>query len=56
MPAGTDMTLSFRILQLSRPMERFLEVLQPAHRDRTSDLREDLAPLKKVVEEAGSSS
>lgn len=27
-PDGTDLPLSFRILQLSRPMERFLELVQ----------------------------
>jgi ligand-binding SRPBCC domain-containing protein len=47
---GTEVTESFRILRLSRPMETLLELFQPAHRDRSKDLADDLARLKKVVE------
>jgi uncharacterized protein YndB with AHSA1/START domain len=49
-PDGTEMTESFRIIRLSRAMERFLGWVQPAHRDRSDDLAEDLARLKRVVE------
>lgn len=53
-PEGTEVTESFRILRLSRAMEIFLGLIQPAHRDRSTDLADDLARLKKVVEaEAG---
>jgi hypothetical protein len=47
---GTAVTESFRILRLSRPMEVFLGLLQPAHRDRSKDLADDLVRLKQVVE------
>jgi hypothetical protein len=49
-PEGTEVTESFRILRLSRAMEVFLRVMQPAHRDRSQDLADDLARLKKAVE------
>jgi len=51
-PDGTEVALSFRILRLSRSMEWFLGHVQPAHRDRTEDLRSDLARLKTLVEAA----
>ncbi len=51
-PHGTDVTLSFRILRLSRLMEWLLGLVQPAHRDRTGDLEGDLARLKMLVEGA----
>ncbi len=50
---GAEVSLSFRVLSLSRPMERFLDLVQPAHRDRAGDLREDLARLKTMIETAG---
>ncbi len=49
-PDGTEVTESFRILRLSRAMEIFLGLMQPAHRDRSNDLADDLARLKKVIE------
>lgn len=49
-PDGTEVTESFRILRLSRAMERFFGLMQPAHRDRSPDLADDLARLKAVVE------
>ena len=49
-PDGTEVTESFRILRLARPMESLLGLVQPAHRDRSKDLADDLARLKKVVE------
>lgn len=49
-PDGTEVTESFRILRLSRAMEIFLGLIQPAHRDRSEDLAGDLGRLKKVVE------
>lgn len=54
-PDGTEVTESFRILRLSRPMEAFVGLLQPAHRDRSKDLADDLARLKKIVEAAAPS-
>ncbi|HUS60799.1 MAG TPA: SRPBCC family protein [Acidimicrobiales bacterium] len=53
---GTEVTLSFRIVRLSRPMALLLSLLQPAHRDRTGDLTDDLGRLKKVVEAGGAPS
>ena len=55
-PSGTEVTESFQILRLSRPMEWLLGAVQPAHRDRTIDLADDLARLKEVVEAGGPSS
>ncbi|MBM3660265.1 MAG: SRPBCC family protein [Actinobacteria bacterium] len=55
-PEGTEVTESFRIVRLSRAMERFFELVQPAHRDRSQDLADDLARLKSVVEAQGGSS
>ncbi len=49
-PDGTEVTQSFQILRLSRAMEAFLGLLQPAHRDRSNDLAEDLTRLKALVE------
>jgi hypothetical protein len=49
-PEGTEVTESFRILRLSRAMEVFLGLVQPAHRDRSQDLADDLARLKMAVE------
>ena len=49
-------TESFQILRLSRPMGWLLGAIQPAHRNRTSDLADDLARLKAVVEASGASS
>ncbi len=51
-PDVTEVTESFRILGLSRPMEWVLGIVMPAHRDRSADLAADLARLKKVVEGA----
>jgi hypothetical protein len=52
-PDTTEASLSFRILRLSRPMEWLFGLVQPAHRDRTGDLADDLARLKNVVEATG---
>jgi Polyketide cyclase / dehydrase and lipid transport. len=49
-PDGTETTESFRVVRLSRAMEKVLELAQPAHRDRSQDLADDLARLKRVVE------
>ena len=49
-PDGTEVTESFRVLRLSRTLEIFLSLIQPAHRDRSEDLADDLERLKKVVE------
>ncbi len=49
-PDGTAVTLSFRVLRLSRSLELFFGLVQPSHRDRTADLIGDLDRLKSVVE------
>jgi hypothetical protein len=49
----TLITESFEILRLSRAMEGLLNVVMPAHRDRSADLAADLDRLKALVE-AGS--
>src|ERR1041384_7583954 len=49
-PEGTEVTESFRVLRLSRALEIFFGLIQPAHRDRSKDLADDLARLKSVVE------
>lgn len=49
---GTEVTLSFQVLELSRPLEWLIGRIVPAHRDRTCDLAEDLGRLKEVVEAA----
>jgi|ERR1017187_1939740 hypothetical protein len=41
---------SFQVLKLPRVMEASLWLLMPSHRDRTSDLAEDLNRLKALVE------
>jgi hypothetical protein len=51
-PDGTEVTESFRVLRLSRPLEAFFGLIQPAHRDRSTDLADDLARLKRIVESA----
>lgn len=47
---GTRVTEGFQIVRLSRPMEIVFHWLMPVHRDRTTDLHEDLQRLKSVVE------
>ena len=47
---GTRVTQSFHVLTIPRLMERLIWLVMPAHRDRTTDLAEDLARLKDVVE------
>lgn len=49
---GTLVTESFRVLKIPRLMEWFIGLALPAHRDRTSDLAEDLDRLKAVVDSA----
>ncbi len=48
--SATKVTEAFEILRLSKAMERFLDVVMPAHRDRSADLAADLARLKSLVE------
>ncbi|MGH9029835.1 MAG: SRPBCC family protein, partial [Acidimicrobiales bacterium] len=43
---------AFEIVKLARPLEWFLWVAAPWHRDRSDDLVEDLLRLKAVVEQA----
>ena len=47
---GTRVTQSFHVLTIPRLMERLIWLVMPARRDRTTDLAEDLARLKDVVE------
>ncbi|MGH3733011.1 MAG: SRPBCC family protein [Acidimicrobiales bacterium] len=47
---GTLVRESFRVLRIPRLMEWGIAVVMPAHRDRTTDLADDLARLKLVVE------
>lgn len=49
---GTEVTLSFRVLELSRPLEWLIGRIVPAHRDRSGDLADDLVRLKELVEAA----
>jgi hypothetical protein len=46
----TRITEAFEILRLSKAMEGVLNVIMPAHRDRSSDLASDLDRLKSLVE------
>jgi hypothetical protein len=46
----TVITESFEILRLSKAMEGLLNVVMPAHRDRSGDLAADLDRLKSLVE------
>src|ERR1700681_2222594 len=48
--AGTRVSQSFQVLKLSRLLEGLFLLVMPAHRDRTTDLIQDLARLKRVVE------
>ena len=47
---GTQVTLSFRVLELSRALEWLIGRIVPAHRDRTNDLADDLLRLKDLVD------
>ena len=49
----TRVTESFAVLQVPKVMELAVGVAVPAHRDRTQDLADDLARLKRVVESHG---
>jgi uncharacterized protein YndB with AHSA1/START domain len=48
--SATRVTERFDILRLSKAMEGILEVVMPAHRDRSEDLAADLDRLKTLVE------
>jgi uncharacterized protein YndB with AHSA1/START domain len=48
--AATQVTESFQVLKMPRSVERLLWFAMPAHRDRSTDLAEDLARLKGVLE------
>jgi uncharacterized protein YndB with AHSA1/START domain len=49
---STRVRESFTVLAMPRLMEWLLWVAVPAHRDRTSDLENDLGRLKALVEDA----
>jgi uncharacterized protein YndB with AHSA1/START domain len=51
--SATRVTEAFEILRLSKAMESVINVVMPAHRDRSADLAADLDRLKSLVE-AGS--
>jgi uncharacterized protein YndB with AHSA1/START domain len=46
----TRVTEAFQIVRLSNTIERLLNVVMPAHRDRSADLAADLSRLKSLVE------
>jgi hypothetical protein len=46
----TRVTEEFEILRLSKGLEGVLNVVMPAHRDRSADLAGDLDRLKSLVE------
>jgi hypothetical protein len=48
----TRITEAFKILRLSKAMEGILNIVMPAHRDRSADLAADLDRLKSLVESA----
>ncbi len=52
-PTGTQVTESFCVVKVPLVMEWLIGIFMPAHRDRGSDLAEDLVRLKNVVESAG---
>jgi uncharacterized protein YndB with AHSA1/START domain len=47
---GTRVSEEMLVLRMSRPLELLLYWFMPPHRDRTTDLIEDLGRLKTVVE------
>jgi hypothetical protein len=46
----TRVTEAFEILRLSKAIEAVINVVMPAHRDRSADLASDLDRLKSLVE------
>jgi uncharacterized protein YndB with AHSA1/START domain len=50
---GTRVSESFQVLKMSRLIEAILWLAMPAHRDRNTELADDLARLKGVVESGG---
>ena len=50
---ATVVTESFEVLKVPKAMEWGIGVFMPAHRDRSTDLGEDLMRLKEVVESTG---
>jgi hypothetical protein len=48
--SATRVTEAFQILRLSKAMEGLLNIVMPAHRDRSADLAADLNRLKSLVE------
>ncbi len=53
---GTVVTQSFHITHLSRPLDWLFGLAMPPHRDRSTDLADDLGRLKALVEGATASS
>jgi Polyketide cyclase / dehydrase and lipid transport len=47
---GTEVTESFEILHIPKVMEWGVGIAMPAHRDRSTDLVDDLVRLKDLVE------
>jgi hypothetical protein len=47
---GTRVRESFEVLNLSKALEMFIGLALPAHKDRTGDLADDLARLKRLAE------
>jgi uncharacterized protein YndB with AHSA1/START domain len=49
-PEGTRVSQSFEVLKIPKAMEWAVGLAVPAHRDRSTDLAEDLERLKAVIE------
>lgn len=47
---GTRVRESLEVIKLSKALEAYIRVVVPAHKDRTSDLADDLQRLKALVE------
>ncbi len=50
---GTRVTQGFEVLHIPRVMEWGVGIAMPAHRDRSTDLVDDLGRLKELVESGG---
>jgi uncharacterized protein YndB with AHSA1/START domain len=48
--SSTRVTEAFEIVRLAKAMEKVLDVVMPAHRDRSGDLTADLDRLRSLVE------
>ena len=51
--SGTEVTESFQVLKVPKAMDWLVGIAMPAHRDRSSDLAEDLGRMKDLLESPG---